>query len=596
MKFRDKKSIEGYCWHVKDCNENLALTIYQRTNISTVVCQLLALKNIKLEEIDDYLNPKIKNLLINPYHLLDMEKAVLAIYKAIIDKKNICIFGDYDVDGSTSVALMTKFFKNIGIKVSSYIPDRIGDGYGLSENIIKKLNEKNINFIITVDCGISCFEAVNLANNLGIDVIITDHHIGSLEIPNALAVVNPNRIDEHTPYKYLAGVGVAFLLCIALNTHLKNVGYYEKNEIKEQNLLYMLDLVALGTVCDVMSLIGLNRAFVKQGLKVFGKRSNIGLSALCDIADIGEIIDAYHLGYIIGPRINASGRVGDVNIGNKLLCCEDKFEAKKLAEQLNYFNLERQNIEKKILEIAIDQVENNELYNNPVIFIEGKNWHEGVIGIIASRIKDKYNRPVVVISRDNSDFGKASCRSVDKSVDIGSVIINAKEKGLLISGGGHAMAGGFTFDVKKIDDIKDFINKQIKNKIDLYLTKDEKYADIVLDISSINEKMVNDIESMGPFGIDNPKPIVILENVIILSAKKFGKDNEHAKCVVISNNTLLSSRSVIVNFFRVKEKNEISNILFSGKQIACDIIGNISINKWMNLNSIQFIAEDLILR
>lgn len=594
MRFKNKKSVNGYYWNVKEYNENLALTIYQKTNISTVASKLLAAKNIKLEEIDSYLNPKIKNLLVDPYHMLDMEKAVLAIYEAITTKKNICIFGDYDVDGISSTALMIKFFRAIGIKVLNYIPDRVDDGYGLSETIIQKLNEKGINFIITVDCGISCFKAVDLANKLEMGVVITDHHIGSTEIPKAIAVVNPNRIDESTQYKYLAGVGVAFLLCIALNTYLRNSGYYKEQKIDEPNLMEMLDLVALGTVCDVMPLVGLNRAFVKQGLKTFRKRSNIGLSALCDIIDIGEIDDTYHLGYIIGPRINASGRVGDANIGNRLLCCEDKFEAKKLAEQLNNFNLERQNIEKMMLELAVEQVERNELYNDPVIFIEGKDWHEGVIGIIASRIKDKYNRPVIAISRDNSTFGKASCRSVDKSIDIGSIIIKAKENDLLVTGGGHAMAGGFTFDINKLEEIKDFVSKEIKNKIDTYLEKYEKYADIVLDIGSINEKVVDDIESIGPFGTDNLKPTIILENVIIQNAKKFGKNNEHIRCVVASANAISTTRPMIVNFFRFNEKN-LSNILFSGRQVPCDIVGTVYINRWMNLNSIQFTAEDLIL-
>ena len=594
MRFRNKESVRGYYWNLKDCDENLALTIYQKNNVSAVVSRLLALKKINIEEINNFLNPKIKNLLKNPYHLIDMDKAVLAIYDAIINKKNICIFGDYDVDGVTSTALMTMFFKNIGIKVSNYIPDRIDDGYGLSNNVILKLNKKKIDLIITVDCGISCIDAVDLANELGIKVIITDHHISAAKIPNALAVINPNRLDEKSEYKYLAGVGVAFLLCVAINMHLKKVGYYNENNLKEPNLMNMLDLVALGTVCDVMPLIGINRAFVKQGLKIFQMRKNIGLTAISDIIGINEVNDTHHLGYVIGPRINASGRVGDVNIGNKLLCCEDKFEAKKLSEQLNSFNLKRQNIEKEILEDAIEQVEKNNLVNNPVIFVEGENWHEGVIGIIASRIKDKYNRPVIVISKENKTSGKASCRSVDKSVDIGSVIIKARENGLLLTGGGHAMAGGFTFNISKLDEIKNFINEQIKNKLDNYLINNERYADITLDISSINEKMIKDLESMGPFGVDNPKPMIILENVIILNAKKFGKSSEHARCIVTSNNVISSSKSLVVNFFRFDEK-KILDILFSGKQICCDIIGNISINRWMNLNTIQFTGEDIIL-
>lgn len=593
MKFKDKKSVRGYYWNIKEYDENKALAISQKTGVSEIISRILAIKNIKFEDINNYLNPKIKNLLKNPYHLLDMDKAVKTIYNAIINNKKICIFGDYDVDGATATALMVKFFKNLNINVGVYVPDRIEDGYGLNEQAIEKLKEKGIDLIITVDCGISSHEAVEFANSLGIDVVITDHHLGSINIPKAKAVVNPNRLDEESEYKYLAGVGVAFFLCIALNTYLRNMKYYEKHNLKEKNLLYYLDLVALGTVCDVMPLVNINRAFVKQGLEIFKQRSNIGLVALSDLMELKEVNDTYHLGYVLGPRINACGRVGDVSIGNKLLACDDKYEAKHLAEQLNDFNIERQMIEKDILTKAIEKIELEEIYKEPVIFIYGDNWHEGVIGIIASRIKDKYNRPVFVLSMDNK-IGKASCRSVDKSIDIGSVIIKAKEHGLLLSGGGHAMAGGFTFEVDKLDEIKQFMKDNIQKKLDVYLEQNDKYADLLLDCNAVNEKLVTELENLGPFGTDNPKPIVILKDAVILSTKKFGRNKEHLRCIVGVDGITDMKNSLIVNIFRIGENDVLLNAL-GRSGIKCDLIGTLSINKWMNLNNVQFIVDDVII-
>lgn len=593
MKFKDKKSVRGYYWNIKEYDENKALAISQKTGVSEIISRILAIKNINFEDINNYLNPKIKNLLKNPYHLLDMDKAVKTIYEAIINNKNICIFGDYDVDGATATALMVKFFKNLNINVGVYVPDRIEDGYGLNEQAIEKLKEKNIELIITVDCGISSYEAVEFANNLGIDVVITDHHLGSVNIPRAKAVVNPNRLDEESEYKYLAGVGVAFFLCIALNTHLRNTKYYEKHNLKEKNLLYYLDLVALGTVCDVMPLVNINRAFVKQGLEIFKQRSNVGLAVLSDLMELKEVNDTYHLGYVLGPRINACGRVGDVSIGNKLLACDDKYEAKHLAEQLNDFNIERQMIEKDILTKAIEKIEREGIYKEPVIFIYGDNWHEGVIGIIASRIKDKYNRPVFVLSMDNK-IGKASCRSVDKSIDIGSVIIKAKEQGLLLSGGGHAMAGGFTFEVDKLDNIKQFMKDNIQQKLNVYLERNDKYADLLLDCNAVNEKLVTELENLGPFGTDNPKPIVILKDAVILSTKKFGRNKEHLRCIVGVDGITDMKNSLIVNIFRIGENDLLLKVL-GRTGIKCDLIGTLSINKWMNLNNVQFIVDDVVI-
>jgi single-stranded-DNA-specific exonuclease len=342
-----------------------------------------------------------------------------------------------------------------------------------------------------------------------------------------------------------------------------------------------------------MPLVSINKAFVRQGLKVLRRKTNLGLTVLSEVIGLKEINDTYHLGYVVGPRINAGGRVGDPSIGNRLLSCKNREEAKYLVEQLNSFNIARQNIEKNILNEAVKQINSDELFNNPVIFIEGLDWHEGVIGIIASRIKDRYNRPVFVISRDG-EFGKASCRSVDRSVDIGSVIVRAKENKLILSGGGHAMAGGFTFEMNRLPDIKKFIENNIRAELNCYLGKNERYADLVLSIDTISKQLVEEIEQIGPFGSDNPKPTIILENIVVLSARKFDKNSEHVQCIIGTDSIFGSRNTIIANIFRVNS-DKMNRLLFSGEKNRYDFIGNLSINRWLTRNNVQFIVEDIIM-
>lgn len=590
MYFSEKESIKGYFWKLREYDKRLALTIYQKNSVSELVSRLLAIKNVSFDKVENYLNPKLKNSLEDPFHLYDMDKAIDIIYNAIIQKKNICIYGDYDVDGATSTALMIKFFRSININVLSYIPDRVDEGYGLNIESINFLKKKKIDLIITVDCGISCHEAVDFANENNIDIVITDHHLGSPVLPKAKAIVDPNRLDEESEYKYLAGVGVAFMLCIALNSCLRKNKYYENNKITEPNLLCFLDLVALGTVCDVMPLVGINRVLVKQGLNVFKKRKNIGLTALADQIKIEEINDTYHLGYMIGPRINACGRVGDVSIGSKLLSCDNIEEAKILAQELDNFNTERQNIEKTILDKAIEKIEQGNFLDKNFIFLVGKSWHEGVIGIIASRLKDRYGKPTFVVSA-TGNIGKASCRSIDSSIDIGSVIIEAKEKGLLLTGGGHAMAGGFTFELSKTEEIENFIKDKLNDKIDKFLSLNEKEYDLALDCNDISTKLVQDIELIGPYGAGNHKPKIILKDVSIVNIKCFGKNEEHIRLIVVSNK--YKSNGLIVNVFRLKKEDRLYKVIMERKK-SYNIIGTVSLNHWMGIDTIQFVLEDII--
>ena len=430
-------------WKQRAYCQSKQLAIMQKFELCDNVSKILAAKDLSLEEIEHFLNPKIKNLLPDPYQLKDMDKAIERTSKAISENEKIVIFGDYDVDGATSSALIKNYFSEIGIEVQIYIPDRIAEGYGLNVKSLKQMIKLyNPSLIITVDCGTMSFEAIDHAKDQNINVLVIDHHIGGVELPNAVAIINPNRVDETSQYKYLAAVGVSFLFLVGLNSHLKKQGYFKANS---PDLMSYLDLVALGTVCDIMPLIGLNRAFVLRGLQLMNVRKNLGISGLCDLLSLAQKISAYHLGFVIGPRINAGGRVGYSYLGSKLLSSDNIYEIKEIALKLNQYNIERQLIESSVLEEAFAQAENQKLNN--VIYVYGENWHPGVIGIVASRLKEKYNKISIVISMDG-EYGKSSCRSVS-GFDIGKAIINAKYQGLLKDGGGHAMAAGFTIEKNK---------------------------------------------------------------------------------------------------------------------------------------------------
>lgn len=592
MYFSDKKSLKQYLWKINQYNEQKVLSIVQKFGFSEILSRLLTIRGIEIDEIEDFLNPTIKHTLQDPYLLLDMENGVNIVYEAIVNKKNICIFGDYDVDGVSSCALMKNYFNLIGIDVVIYIPDRLSEGYGPNANAFTKLKkENNIDLILTVDCGISGFDSCKVAKELGVQVVITDHHLGNITMPEADAIIDPNRFDEANYYSNLAGVGVGFLFLIALNRKLRNNNFFKDNNIKEPNLLEFLDLVALGTICDVVPLVGLNRAFVRQGLKVIKQRTNVGIKSLIDVSEIDEEVNTYHVGFILGPRINATGRVGEANMSSKLLYLKDSFETMQLAKKLDYCNKERQNIEKNVLDEALEQITKKELYNDNIIFVEGENWHEGVIGIIASKIKDKFERPTIVLSKIN-DYYRASCRSVN-GVDIGNVIIEAKIKNLIKDGGGHAMAGGFTVEEDKLDELKDFFNNKLNKSVENFLNNREKNVDLVLECKSLSIKLANEIEKLGPFGAGNHKPKVVLKDVVIVKYDVIGKNQNNLRLIVCDNDLIRLSKGITAICFRINQDEKIFSVLkTTGKRVS--LLGEININKWQGQESVQFIIEDVI--
>jgi single-stranded-DNA-specific exonuclease len=561
------------------------LALSQKYNLPEFICRILTNKNITIDNVEHYLSPKLKNLLPDPFILSDMNKAVMRITQAIFNNETIAIFGDYDVDGATSSALLKRFFDLISINSLVYIPDRIKEGYGPNNKAFDYIKSEGIKLVITVDCGTLSFEPLKYAKEIGLDVIVVDHHISDTNLPEAAAIINPNKLGEKTELHYLAAVGVCFLLIAAINIRLKEQNFYSSHT-PEPNLMRLLDLVALGTVCDVVPMIGLNRAFVVQGLKILSSRSNIGLSVLSDLAGIKEIHSTYHLGYVLGPRINASGRVGESYLGTRLLSTNDSSEAEDIATRLESYNAERKTIESQVMEEVITRVEGMDK-ETPLLMITGYNWHQGVIGIIASRLKESYNKPVAVISIENGK-GKASCRSI-RGINFGSAIIKAKLAGIVKEGGGHSMAAGFTVEENRIEDLKNFINqefeRQLKNNVEL----DIDYFISHVGINGLTVEVIQRIESIGPFGAGNSEPKFMLQDVRITKAYHFGES--HVSCFIAD---LYSKKIIKACAFRAKE-NELSDVIVNniGNKVA--IIGSPKINRWQGNQNIEFIIDDIII-
>jgi len=591
-----KTSILGLNWHQKSFDERLSVAIQQRFQTSEVLSNLLSAREISLDEIENFLDPKIKTALPNPFELSDMDKAVDHVIAAIKENKKITIFADYDVDGATSAATLKRFFREAGIDVGIYIPDRVLEGYGPNSEALLNLKRTGTDLVITLDCGTVAFKPLEDAAAVGLDIIVIDHHLGVLEKPQSIAVINPNLLDEKFPHKNLCAAGVSFLFAVAVNKKMREAGFYAAK--KEPNLLNLLDLVALGTVCDVMSLTGLNRAFVAAGLKVLKQRKNLGLREICDLAGLDEEPSAYHLGFVIGPRINAGGRVGKSDLGARILSSEDEEEVKEIALQLENFNKQRKDLEVQVLETAVKALESGIdgfKTTDPIIFAVSKNWHQGVIGIVASRLKDLYNKPVAVIAIDDSGKkGKASCRSIS-GIDFGGEILKARFADLLIEGGGHAMAGGFSVLPEKISELHKFFCQNLGEKVAEICAQKRAEFDIAIDLAQVNIELLQELANLEPFGVGNMRPKFILRNVQKMRCGIIGKTAEHISGIFSAKNALGFSGQIQAIAFR-SAGTALGEILLDPKHTSpMNLVGTLNINSWMGVEKVQMIIEDVII-
>ena len=527
-----EQSLTGRRWAARLGDERAALAIAQRHGLPDAVARLLAARDVDLEGVPDFLDPTLRKFLPDPLHLKDMDVAVARLVRAVREGERIVVFGDYDVDGATSSALLLRFFRAVGGNIGVYIPDRRLEGYGPNAPALLKLRQEGADVVVTVDCGVTAFEPLAEAKRAGLDLIVIDHHQAEIALPDAIAVVDPNRIDDTSPHKQMAAVGVAFLLCVGVNRALREVGWYT-TERPEPDLRQWLDLVALGTVCDVVPLTGVNRALVRQGLLVMAQRRNAGLAALADVAPLNETPGAYHLGFLLGPRVNAGGRVGQADLGARLLSSDDPHEVGALAVRLDEFNAERRAIEREVLDQAIGRIEG--LYGPDrkglpsVLVVESEGWHVGVIGIVASRLVERYGRPTFVIGMDG-ELGKGSGRSV-RGVDLGAAVIAARQSGLLVNGGGHAMAAGLTVMRSALPDLAKFLDERIAPQLGTAPAVRELGIDAALTPGAATQELVGMIECAGPFGAGNALPRFALTSVRVSYAQPVGEG--HVRCTLV---------------------------------------------------------------
>jgi single-stranded-DNA-specific exonuclease len=527
-----ERSLTGRRWAARLADERTALAMAQRHGLPDAVCRLLAARDVEIEDVPDFLEPTLRKFLPDPSHLRDMDAAVARLVHAVQQGEKIVVFGDYDVDGATSAALLMRFFRAIGGNIAVYIPDRRKEGYGPNAPALLKLKEDGAAVVVTVDCGVTAFEPLAEARRAGLDTIVIDHHMAEIALPEAVAVVDPNRIDDDSPHKQMAAVGVAFLLAVGVNRALRQAGWYGASR-PEPDLRQWLDLVALGTVCDVVPLTGVNRALVRQGLRVIGERRNVGLAALADIARIREPPGAYHLGFMLGPRVNAGGRVGQADLGARLLSSDDPEEVGALALRLDEFNAERRAIEREVLEQAIARIEG--LYGPDrkglpsALVVESEGWHVGVIGIVASRLVERYGRPAFVIGMDGG-LGKGSGRSV-MGVDLGASVIAARQAGLLVNGGGHAMAAGLTVARDALPELAKFLDERIAPQLGVAPALRELGIDAALAPGAATQELVDMIERAGPFGAGNALPRFALTSVRVSHAQPVGEG--HVRCSLV---------------------------------------------------------------
>lgn len=566
----------------RDADERLATALRQTLALPDCVARILASRGVGPEEAEAFLNPSLRTSIPDPSHLLDMDPAAERIASAVMRGETLAIFGDYDVDGATSSALLAQYLRALGSHPLLYIPDRITEGYGPNTPALLGLKARGASVVITVDCGTLSFEPLEAAHAAGLDVIVVDHHIGEARRPRALAVVNPNRLDESSPHGQLAAVGVCFLLIIAVNRALRARNWFASR--REPDLRQWLDVVALGTICDVVPLTGLNRALVAQGLKILAGRGNLGLRTLLDVAGVAECPGVYHAGFVLGPRINAGGRVGRADLGVRLLTTDDPAEALQLARELDLHNTERKRIEAEVLEQAVALAEAQDAAGQRVLVVAQRGWHPGVIGIVAGRLKERFYRPVAVIALDGA-VGKASARSVP-GFDFGAAVISARDAGLLAAGGGHAMAAGFTVEADKIEALSAFFARRLSAAATGGGGR-QLAVDARVSITGANAALVDALERIGPFGQGNPSIRVAVESVVNL--KPDIVKEQHVKTLFGDR---LSTMRLPAMAFRATG-TPLGEALLATRGQTLDVAGCLRVQEWNGQRSVSLVVDDI---
>jgi single-stranded-DNA-specific exonuclease len=517
------QSALGRTW-VERCDAaqgTIALAIAQTHGLPDVLSRVLAGRGVGIHDAEGFLNPRLRDLMPDPHGLTDMEAAASRLGDAVMRNEKVAIFGDYDVDGACSAALLAEYLRACGLDYAIHIPDRITEGYGPNVDAIRALKEQGADILVTVDCGTASIEPLAEAKRLGLDPIVLDHHQAPEQLPEALAIVNPNRQDDLSGLGHLCAAGVVFLFLVALNRTLRSRGFFQGRP--EPDLMGSLDLVALATVADVVPLIGLNRAFVRQGLAIMKSRRRVGLAALLDTAGLAGAPESWHLGYLVGPRINAGGRIGDAALGSRLLLTDDPVQAGRLAAELDRLNRERQAIEV----VAVAEAEAQAMMalermpDLPVLVTASAEWHPGVVGLISARTKERFRRPAFAFTLNADGTATGSGRSVP-GVDLGFAVRAAVEAGLAIKGGGHTMAAGVTIQAVDLERFLAFVTEKLTEPVSTMRLRDDFAVDATLTAAGAQPAVVTALERAGPFGQGQPEPVFVFPQHRLVEAREVG--------------------------------------------------------------------------
>ena len=575
-----ERSLLGRRWRCKPYDPATALAISQRHGLPELVGRVLAARGIGTAEAEAFLNPRLRDWLPDPSHLLDLDRAAARLARAVTAGERVGLIGDYDVDGATATALVTRYLETLGVAVAFLIPDRIEDGYGPNERLLDELAAQGCRLVLTLDTGTTAFEPLAHAATRGLEVIVVDHHAAEPRLPPALAVVNPNRTDQESPLRHLAAVGVAFVVLVALARELRRAGFFADRP--EPALLELLDLVALGTVCDVVPLTGLNRAFVHQGLRV-ARAARPGLAALARAAGIEAITDARQLGFVLGPRINAGGRIGRSDLGTRLLVSATAEEATAIAARLQALNAERQAAERALLEAATRQIEPQLARSLPVLIAAGEGWHPGIVGIVASRLVERHHRPSLVLGIAEG-MAKGSGRSV-ACFDLGAAIIAARLAGICERGGGHHMAAGMTLAATQIERLHGFLLERYAAEAGAGPPPPEPIElDGALSVAAAVPALAVQIALMAPYGAGNAEPRFALLDALPQQARVVG--DGHVSCTLGS----LGGGRVKGIAFRAAG-NPVGRALLEGG-LPLRLVGRVRLDTWQGREQTSFEIED----
>lgn len=585
-----EKSLMQARWVLPDVDLDAVARVVRRYDLPEVVARLLLQRGVAEEDVPGFLNPTLREHFPDPFSMADMDALAVYVAEAIDAKKAFAVFGDFDVDGATSSALLYRFLKHCGIEAPIYIPGRLTEGYGPNVEALQKLKDEGAEIVFLLDCGTTAFDVVEAGTEMGLEIIILDHHEAEERLPKARYVINPKRKDDASGLEMLAAVGVTFMTCVVINTRLREAGFFETNGIEEAPLKTWLDLVALGTVCDMVPLTGVNRLLVRFGFTQMQDSDNAGLRALIEVSGVSGAVTPYHAGFVLGPRINAGSRVHKSDLGAKLLAGDDPGEANDIAWTLNDCNDKRKAIQQDMEREAINQVEDLGLDQNPVIFVASETFHQGLSGLVAGRLKEKYGKPACVVALVENEQGQIEGRGSGRSVPgvhIAQAFIDARNEGIIAKGGGHAMAGGFTVAQERVGAFRDFLYAHVAKQMESAAVNVETVVDGVVTVRGARPDFVKLVqEHVGPFGQEYPEPLFLFQNVRVWNADVVGE----AHIRVQISDWEGGSRMKAMAFRAVG--TPLGDALLKQGKAAFHLLGTLKIDSWGGQEKVEMHIRD----